>query len=338
MKGFWVAFLLLTIPALALHASDVAVLPQMAGVSKDVAFVINATNLGTDNISEVRISVPIEFSGLACGAAPGGWKLVSFDVLECSYKTVSAYLAKGDSLVFSVNATTAAGDGNYTWEIRSRDVFDGFSLHAPVTAIDGTLPSIRNSTMESPNGGEKWETLSEHIIRWRAEDIADSELAENPITLEYTADGKAWILIASDVENNGTYMWTLPNLTAEKARVRITATDAVGNLASDASDDTFSIIASLPTVSIKVGESKTVDVNGKNATITVRGVKDETVTLLIKSAVTAQPVVTPKANATASPAATVAPNNLNTAVVVVLVVIILYLIWRLQQIEKKKAK
>ncbi len=342
MKGIWIAILLLTFPVLAVHTSDVDVSPRIAGSSEVTDFTINITNEGKDGVNEVRVRTPVEFSALECGAAPTGWKLVYSDAVECDYKTVSSYLTTNKSLVFAVDATTAAKDGNYTWEIRSRDVFDGFSLHAPVTVIDGTPPVMANSTLEVPNGGEKWEALSRHNILWHFRDITDANLLGKPITLEYTTDGKNWVVIATGLENSVSYLWSLPNVTTGKASVRITATDAAGNSASDVSDRPFSITAPAPTVSIKAGESKTVEINGRDATITVRSVEDDIVTLLIKPSAAPQATPTPRANATATPAASPAPapksDGTTTAVIVVLVAIILYMIWRLQQVEKKKGK
>lgn len=343
MRFSLIALLLLTVPVLAVHTSDVGVSPGFIGATKETAFALNVTNDGKDNISEVRTRIPIEFSALKCGTAPQGWTLAYSDAVECNYKTVSAYLAAGNSVTFMVNATTAASTGNYTWEVRSRDVFDGFSLHNPVVVIDATAPTMKTSTLKSPNGGEKWEAATQHDIVWEPGDITDTNIEDTPIMLEYTADGKTWNKITENQANDGVYAWMVPGDRLGNAKVRLTATDKTGNKATDVSDANFTIAAAAPTVTIKEGESRTLDVNkdGRNDTIiTARDVTSDSAVLLVESIAVPTPTPVP---ATPSNVTTPKPterealaNPTVAAIVIILVLIILYLIWRLQQIEKRK--
>jgi len=344
MKLLLIVLLLLAIPVLAVHTSDVSVVPQLSGASKETNFSFNITNNGKDSINEVRIRIPVEFSALKCGTAPNGWSLAYSDAIECNYKTVSNYLSTGKSLIFVITATAASKDGNYTWEVRSRDVFDGFSLHNPTSAVDATGPTIKTTTLNVPNGGEKWEVLSQYNILWSSSDIADSNLKNKPMTLEYTTDGRLWNEIAKNEENDGTYTWTVPDVKSDKARVRISVEDTLGNTASDESDSSFSIIPAVPVVAIGIGETKTLDVNkdGKNdTTIKLRSVSEDAAVLLIAGiAAPSTPAPNATSNATATPAPSpekgILTNPTVTAVVVILILIILYLIWRLNQLEKKK--
>lgn len=340
MKVLLIALLLFAIPALAVHTSDILIAPQLSGASAETDFSVNVTNKGKDSINEVRVRIPVEFSSLKCGEAPKGWSLAYSDAVECNYKTVASYITTDKSLLFALTVTTSAKDGNYTWEIRSRDVFDGFSLHNPITATDSKAPSIKDDTLKVPNGGEKWETSSVHDILWSSRDIADNNLLDNSITLEYTTDGKSWKTIATNEENDGAYTWMVPAV-ADNVRIRLVVEDKAGNTASDESDAPFAIVAAAPTVSIKVGESKTLDVNkdGKNdTTITVKSASKDEAELIIEGVPEAAPL--PVANVTATPAPApekgVLTNPTVTAIVVILILIILYLIWRLQHLEKKK--
>ncbi len=344
MKALFVALLILTIPVFAVHTSNVALVPQFSGAVKEVQFSLNITNIGKDNVSEVRVRMPVDFSLLECSDAPVGWTLAYSDAIECNYKTVSKYIAPGVSLIFWVNATTASKSGNYTWEVRTRDVFDGFSLHNPVTMTDAAAPAIKPGTLKTPNGGETWEASSRIDIQWSFKDITDDNLEEKPITLEYT-DGKTWKMISQNEENDGAYTWTVPDSVTDNARVRLTAMDKVGNTASDESDKPFSISPAAPTVTIKVGETRILDANndGKNDTIiTVRSVTADAAVLLINAVTPVTPVAvnvtTPAANVSKTPVPDkgVLSNPTVTAIVVILILIILYLIWRVQQLEKKK--
>lgn len=351
LHAFFVLSMLLTIPVLAVHTSVVSVGPSLTTLSKEVSFSVNATNLGKDKISEVRTRMPLQFSSLKCGTAPNGWILAYSDAIECNYKTVLTYIDSNKSLLFVVSATTGAKDGNYTWEVRSRDVFDGFSLNYPVTAVDATAPAIKASTLKSPNGGEKWEVGRQYDILWNAGDITDNNLAGNPVTLSYATDGKTWNIITENQENDGVYTWTVPAAISDSVRVRLTAKDKAGNAASDEGDAPFSIVQPVPSITIKAGETKSIDVNkdGKNdAKITVRSVTADAAELLIVAIEAPTPAATVAPNVSTN--VTVPPKPVNititpekgvtspavTAVIVILVLIILYLIWRLQQLEKKK--
>ena len=99
---------------------------------------------------------------------------------------------------------------------------------------------IEESTviLYSPNGGEdllkeKWQTIT-----WNA----TGDLLDNPINIYYSASGgKTWTLIASGIENNGTYNWTVPNIETETGLIKVTCEDIYGNNISDVSDMTFAI-------------------------------------------------------------------------------------------------
>lgn len=342
LKSLIVIALVLSIPAFAAHTSAVAVSPQLTGASKETDFFINVTNKGKDSVNEVRIRVPVEFSTLKCGTAPNGWALAYSDAIECNYKTVSNYITSSHSALFNMRVTTAGKDGNYTWEVRSKDVADDISLHNPVTFIDVAPPSIKSNTIEVPNGGESWDAGSQHNILWHLRDITDSNLLDKPVMLEYTTDGKTWNKIAETEENDGAYPWTVPDMPTDNARVRITVTDKAGNTASDESDGPFSIAKAMPTVTIGVGETKVVN----NTKITLKSVSADVAVLAISIAAPAPaPVPTAKPNVTANATANITgqmtekgvlANPTVTAIIVILILIILYLIWRLQQLEKKK--
>ncbi len=177
---------------------------------------------------------------------------------------------------------------------------------------DRTAPTVLTSTLTSPNGGEIWtggddpddlyDNYNVYNITWTAADFTDatSGLSATPITLEYKIGVGAWIQIATDEANDGTYSWTTPDLTNALVKVRVTAVDNAGNTASDVSDQVFKLsrynnwvalhieegnyqsggmgaAAILPTdLKVRVG-------NGATAQETFAGADDVTVTFRIDS-------------------------------------------------------
>lgn len=92
-------------------------------------------------------------------------------------------------------------------------------------------------TLLSPNGGENWMGGTLQTITWAS---------AGPISfvkLEYSSNsGASWATIATDVVNAGSYLWTLPNIAAPAALVRIS--DAADSVPADVSDSVFAIIIS----------------------------------------------------------------------------------------------
>ncbi len=129
-------------------------------------------------------------------------------------------------------------DGN----LSKNDISDIFT-------IDNTSPSINSNALTYPNGGEYLAGGEGITITWDTTAISDTNLADNPITLEYY-DGNNWIEIASEEANDGSYDWTVPSLDIDTAKIRITAVDKAGNIASDESDDVFTIDSTDPEVGV----------------------------------------------------------------------------------------
>lgn len=330
--------LFVAMPVIAVHTSKISLDPMLTAPSADTQFTLNVTNLGKDKVSEVRIRMPVDFSGLKCGVAPTGWTITFSDAIECNYKTVASYIESNSSLGFMFMAKTGSDDKNYTWEIRTRDVFDGFSLFNPVSNVDTAGPSMKPATLTVPNGGEKWVSRTSRDITWKSADITDANLKYNGIMLEYTTDGKKWELISADLENSGSYPWTLPDLNSTGVKVRLTAHDTVGNSASDASDAAFTISTALPTTVLTVGDSARIDLDkdGKNDFIVALvDVTKQTATLTFTSLIPAATTTTTASNGTTTTVPS-RPDQTTTIVIVILIVIIIYLVWKLQKTGKKK--
>ncbi len=93
-----------------------------------------------------------------------------------------------------------------------------------------------NIVLLAPNGGDAVTAGISQSIRWTAWDYESSY----PMKLEYSRDaGRTYQLISEEAANTGSYFWTVPQVTTDRALVRIS--DAFDNAISDVSDRVFSI-------------------------------------------------------------------------------------------------
>jgi beta-lactamase superfamily II metal-dependent hydrolase len=113
------------------------------------------------------------------------------------------------------------------------------------TFVDDVAPVV---SVTSPNGGETVAAGAPRSVTWSATD----NVAVSTVDLEYSSNGgSSWSGIASGLGNSGSFSWPVPNAPSTQALVRITAHDAAGNLASDASNAMFSIAdQTAPTIAV----------------------------------------------------------------------------------------
>lgn len=83
-------------------------------------------------------------------------------------------------------------------------------------------PEVESLTVTSPKSGDTLFTSSVFDIKWTSN-------TTQKLTLEYTHDnGNVWNLIASNIENTESYIWSpVPNTQSTQGRVRITAADSI---------------------------------------------------------------------------------------------------------------
>ena len=99
-------------------------------------------------------------------------------------------------------------------------------------AMPGAAASM---TLTSPNGGERWNATTDHLITW-------STILVSTVKLEYsTDDGASWLSIAGNVPAaQGSYLWHVPFPLTGQGRVRMTSLDGTG--LRDTSDAAFAIV------------------------------------------------------------------------------------------------
>ncbi len=84
-------------------------------------------------------------------------------------------------------------------------------------------PSVE---IQIPNEGESWESNSEEEIKWYAEGGTGNITGVN---IEYSPNnGFSWSNIITDLDDTGSYLWTVPEESTNEARIRITVYDDLG--------------------------------------------------------------------------------------------------------------
>lgn len=114
------------------------------------------------------------------------------------------------------------------------DSMSGFAYNLGI--LTGLEPELNGKelSLQSHNGGEVLGNGEETDITWNSENIAD-------IKIEYTTDnGNNWQeIIASTAAGAGLYTWTVPDITSDQCKVKLT--DVTDINVYDKSNDVFSI-------------------------------------------------------------------------------------------------
>lgn len=154
-------------------------------------------------------------------------------------------------------------DGTYDWTVPASDLNTAkikitatdlagntaTSTSANAFTIDNTHPAIQTTTLLTPSAAAiELKGGASYNITWTFGDIADTNLAANPITIQYAGDGSTYSDVATGEANDGTYTWTVPSSDLGTAKIKIIATDLAGNTSEDTSGNAFLIDSTNPTV------------------------------------------------------------------------------------------
>ena len=125
---------------------------------------------------------------------------------------------------FTGNISLKVSDGEY-----GKVIFDTISVYV-------TQPSAY--TLNTPNGGEIWETGTSQTIHWSSDANAPAS-----VKVEYSPDaGKTWQSLYSNILNEGSVPWTIPNTFSSKALIRVSS--LMEPCKADQSNEVFSISSS----------------------------------------------------------------------------------------------
>ncbi|HPG41940.1 MAG TPA: FlgD immunoglobulin-like domain containing protein [bacterium] len=148
------------------------------------------------------------------------------------------YTTNGTSWTTIVASTP--DDGSHPWTVPDTP---STTCKVKITDSDGTPTDQSNNnftikapfiTVASPNGGESWESGTNHNITWTSGGTSGN------VKIEFTTDGSNWISIIESTPDDGAHSWAIPESPSTNCRVRVTDVD--GN-PTDTSNNSFTITA-----------------------------------------------------------------------------------------------
>ena len=164
----------------------------------------------------------------------------------CATTAESTTTASASTGAFSLTAAALSTDGIQSYYLKVTDAAGNSICSAahPYT-LDRVNPTVALTNLV---GGEVIKGNQSTTITWTA---SDTNLATNPITLEYSLNnGVTWSQIATSLSNSGTYAWAMPGFNSTTAKIRVTAVDLASNSAQSASPATFTIDSTAPILSL----------------------------------------------------------------------------------------
>jgi subtilisin family serine protease len=131
-----------------------------------------------------------------------------------------------------------------------------------------TIYALPGVTVAAPNGGEKLYTGTPYTISWTASDSPPLSFFD---VFYSTNSGSTYTPVPGCSGVPGTErscVWTAPGPTTSYGRIRVTAHDAAGNAASDASDANHSVIAGTASIAVTAPNTITTWTIGASKSIT----------------------------------------------------------------------
>jgi len=106
---------------------------------------------------------------------------------------------------------------------------------------ESSTPTELGATITSPDGGEYFKTGSIQFIRWLSAVPSSTGTRSVKLELSTSGEGGPYTLIEDNLPDTGIYQWTVPDEQSGDCYVQITASDNLGNSATDTSDNAFGI-------------------------------------------------------------------------------------------------
>ena len=267
------------------------------------AFSLTATALSVDNAHNYYIKSTDNSGNTLCSSAlpytldrvnpvvsftflDGGEVVKGSQATAITYTATDANMATTPiTLEYSLNngvnwtqiATAQTNSGTYSWNMPG---FNSTTAKIRITAVDRagntfTKESTSTFTIDSSapivtlttlTGGQVVRAGAAQAINWTA---SDNNTTGNWITLSYSSDsGVTWTAITSTT-NTGSYSWTVPAaVDSSTYRVKVTATDRVGQITEAASASNFKVDSTAPTVLLTSFTGGQAVLGNSNQTIT----------------------------------------------------------------------
>jgi hypothetical protein len=135
----------------------------------------------------------------------------------------------------SLGAVVNSGaSGSYSWNVPNVNsslclvrISDAAQDRVPTDQSNSTFTigsfGDKSITVAAPNGGELWVVSSTPFITWNFTGLIPN------VRLQYSLDnGTSWTTIVSSTANNGSYPWSIPNVSSTRCLVRVTDTSDPG--------------------------------------------------------------------------------------------------------------
>ncbi|MEF8832486.1 MAG: M20/M25/M40 family metallo-hydrolase [Candidatus Thermoplasmatota archaeon] len=106
----------------------------------------------------------------------------------------------------------------------------GTAAHLAESQVEVEPPLVE---IQSPEGGKSWQAKNEEKITWETT-VGSGNITG--IRLEYDLDNNSsWTDIATDLDDTGSYLWSVPEESTSEGRIRVTVYDEHGLISQDIS-------------------------------------------------------------------------------------------------------
>ena len=152
---------------------------------------------------------------------------------------------KGVTFPVTISAETP-NDGSYIWDVPFVDPSEAtvriYKKNGDSKPADQNFRKFflidppERVIVESPNGGEQWQALSQQTVAW------DSKTFTGLVNVEFSPDsGATWQTIATNQPDSGSFSWLVPDTPTELGLIRVA--DVTDGNPVDVSDSLFTILA-----------------------------------------------------------------------------------------------
>jgi len=112
----------------------------------------------------------------------------------------------------------------------SAGVFHCICMHVPANA-GGASPV---AYLRTPRGGQAWDPGDQVVIQWLSDD--DAEVTSVDLLLSVNGGDSYDTVIVLGTFDDGTHVWSVPDINTSEARIKVVVHDVDGNSGSDEAD------------------------------------------------------------------------------------------------------
>ena len=147
---------------------------------------------------------------------------------------------------WTILTNSTPDDGSWNWNLpdvssdqmycRVRVEDAANSACFDISNSDFTIQSSCDITVDDPNGGESWEEGSTQTIRWHSSNTSGN------VRIRYsTNSGSNWTVLINSTPDDGSWNWTLPDVSSDQTHCRVRIEDTANSACYDISNSDFTI-------------------------------------------------------------------------------------------------